>query len=77
VPTRVAQIAGEDSATLVRGQDRFRHFEHEPRPERDLDPAFLALHKQITARNAKILYRGTDVASYNDPKALAERGRSA
>ena len=77
LPTRVAQIAGEDSATLVRGEDRFHHFELEPRPERDLDPAFLALHKRTTERNAKILYRGTDVASYNDPKALAERGPSA
>ena len=74
IPTSVAQIAGEDSATLVRGEDRFRHFEHEPRPTRDLDPAFTALHKRITERNAQILYRGTTVASYNDPRALAERG---
>ena len=74
VPTRLKQIAGEDSATLVRGEDRFRHFELEPRPERDLDPAFVELHRRITERNARILYRGTEVASYNDPRALAERG---
>jgi ectoine hydroxylase-related dioxygenase (phytanoyl-CoA dioxygenase family) len=74
IPTSVAQIAGEDSATLVRGDDRFHHFEHEPRPTRDLDPAFMALHKRIAERNAQILYRGTTVASYNDPRALAERG---
>ncbi|MFI4988068.1 MAG: phytanoyl-CoA dioxygenase family protein [Alphaproteobacteria bacterium] len=77
IPTSVAQIAGEDSACLVRGEDRYRHFELEPRPTRDLDPAFTALHRRITERNAKILYRGTDVASYNDPKALAERGSAA
>jgi hypothetical protein len=34
----------------------------------------LDLHRRITERNAKILYRGTDIASYNEPKALAERG---
>jgi len=74
IPTSVAQIAGEDSATLVRGEDRFHHFEHEPRPTRDLDPEFVALHKRITDRNAKILYRGTEVGSFNERKALAERG---
>jgi hypothetical protein len=74
IPTRVAQLAGEDSATLVRGEDRHHHFMAEPRPGRDLDPEFVALHRTITERNAKILYRGTDVANYNEPKALAQRG---
>ena len=73
IPTSVSQIAGADSATLVRGTDRFRHFEHEPRPPRDLDPALVALHKQITERNAKILYRGTEVKSFNDPRAVGLR----
>jgi non-heme Fe2+,alpha-ketoglutarate-dependent halogenase len=73
VPTSVSQIAGEDSATLVRGTDRFHHFELEPRPARDLDPALVALHKQITARNARILYRGTEVESFNDPRAVGIR----
>jgi non-haem Fe2+, alpha-ketoglutarate-dependent halogenase len=73
IPTSVRQIAGEDSATLVRGKDIYRHFSHEPRPTRDLDPAFLALHREITERNARILYRGTDVKSFNEKKALAER----
>jgi hypothetical protein len=73
IPTSVSQIAGADSATLVRGTDCFRHFEHEPRPSRDLDPALVALHKQITERNAKILYRGTEVKSFNDPRAVGLR----
>jgi non-heme Fe2+,alpha-ketoglutarate-dependent halogenase len=73
IPTSVSQIAGEDSATLVRGVDEHHHFEHEPRPATDMDPAFVALHKQITERNARILYRGTQVKSYNDPKALPDR----
>ncbi|MDQ6620284.1 MAG: phytanoyl-CoA dioxygenase family protein [Pseudomonadota bacterium] len=72
IPTSVAQVAGEDSATLVRGVDTFHHFEHEPRPTRDMDPAFLELHHKITERNAQILYRGTDVKSYDDPKALPD-----
>jgi non-haem Fe2+, alpha-ketoglutarate-dependent halogenase len=73
VPTSVSQIAGEDSATLVRGTDRFGHFELEPRPSRDLDPALVALHKRITERNARILYRGTEVKSFNDPRAVGLR----
>jgi non-haem Fe2+, alpha-ketoglutarate-dependent halogenase len=73
IPTSVAQVAGEDSATLVRGVDTFDHFAHEPRPTRDMDPTFIALHKEIAERNARILYRGTQVKSYNDPKALPDR----
>lgn len=73
VPTSVAQVAGDDSATLVRGVDRFHHFELEPRPATDMDPALVQLHKEVTERNAKILYRGTDVKSYNDPVALPDR----
>jgi hypothetical protein len=74
IPTTVAQIAGEDSATLVRGVDEHRHFAHEPRPSVDMDPAFVALHREIAERNARILYRGTEVNSYNDAKALPDRG---
>jgi hypothetical protein len=70
IPTSVKQVAGEDSATLVRGVDQEHNFEHEPRPTRDMDPEFVALHKAIAERNAKILYRGTQVSSYNDPRAL-------
>jgi non-heme Fe2+,alpha-ketoglutarate-dependent halogenase len=73
VPTSVSQIAGEDSATLVRGTDVHHHFDHEPRPARDLDPELVALHKAITERNAKILYRGTEVKSFNDPRAVGIR----
>ena len=73
IPTMVAQLAGEDSATLVRGEDRHHHFISESQPTRHLDPEFVALHRTITERNAKILYRGTDVTSYNEPKARAER----
>lgn len=73
IPTSVSQIAGEDSATLVRGEDRYGHFELEPRPTRDLDPAFLDLHKKIAERNARILYRGTGIDTYNDPRGVGLR----
>jgi hypothetical protein len=74
IPTHVRQIEGDDSATLVRGVDEYRTFEHEPRPTRDMDPDFVALHKKITERNAQILYRGTKVQSYNDPDAMRSAG---
>src|SRR5262245_13037473 len=64
-PTPVRQVAGaRDSATLVRGADTFGHFEPEPRPDADLDPAMLALHADISDRQAKILYRGTTRTSF-------------
>ena len=37
-----------------------------------MDPAFLELHRKIADRNAHILYRGTQVKSYDDPKALPD-----
>jgi hypothetical protein len=36
-------------------------------------PDMVRLHREITERNAQILYRGTAVKSYNDPAALPER----
>ena len=74
VPTSVRQIAGEDSASLVRGRDTYGHFELEPVPTSDMAPDFVALHKRITERNAQILYRGTAVRNFNEPAALADRG---
>src|SRR5438477_486706 len=69
IPTSVRQLHGEDSATLVRGVDTFHHFEHEPIPEREMQLEMVALHKKITERNAQILYRGTEIKSYDDPAA--------
>jgi hypothetical protein len=61
--TAMAQLAGEDSATLVRSEDRHSHFMSEPQPGRDLDREFVALHRVITECGARILYRGADLAS--------------
>jgi len=66
IPTYVKQTVGDHNyATLVRGTDTYRHFEPEPRPARDLDLEFVALHKQITGQNAQILYRGTGIKDFN------------
>jgi hypothetical protein len=73
IPTSVAQVTGRDSATLVRGTDRFGHFDLEPRPTADMQPEMVQLHKDIAERSAQILYRGTDVKSYNDPRSLRDK----
>jgi ectoine hydroxylase-related dioxygenase (phytanoyl-CoA dioxygenase family) len=64
IPTYVRQLQGNDSATLVRGVDEFRTFEHEPRPTRDLQPELVAVHDAVTRRNAQILYQGTGVEKF-------------
>lgn len=65
IPTHVRQIAGaRDSATLVRGVDRFRHFDAEPVPDYDVSPAAVAAHAAIAHQQAQILYRGTDKAAF-------------
>ena len=61
VPTYVRQVKVNDSAILVRGEDRYGHFEHEPRPAADLDAAALAAHTTAMQRALGALYSGTDV----------------
>ena len=69
IPTTVRQLHGDDSASLVRGFDNDPTFEHEPRPTRDMEPELVSLHKQMTERSAKILYRGTPIKSYAESSA--------
>jgi len=69
IPTSVRQLHGDDAATLVRGVDRYNSFEHEPVPIADQQPEMVRLHKELTERSAKILYRGTPIKSYGDPAA--------
>lgn len=64
IPTSVRQLGGEDSATLVRGKDNFRSFQHEARPSSDLEPHFVALHRVITDRAAKLLLTGSKVKDF-------------
>ena len=76
IPTHVKQIEGDDSATLVRGEDTFKTFAHEPRPSQEMEPDFVKLHQEITEKSAKILYKGTKVESY-DASLADPRVRSA
>jgi non-haem Fe2+, alpha-ketoglutarate-dependent halogenase len=60
IPTYVRQVAGShDTATLVRGVDRYGHFEPERRPDADCTPEALAYHAAVTGAHAEILMRGT------------------
>jgi len=60
IPTYVRQTKVRDSATLVRGTDKYGNFDLEPRPKRDLDEAALAAHKDAMDRQVAALYQGTD-----------------
>ena len=52
-------LADWDSATLVRGEDTFGHFAHEPTPACDFDPAAVAFHKRTELNHRRIVYQGT------------------
>lgn len=61
MPTRSKQIVGEwDSAALVRGEDRFHHFEATPVPSRDMDPEAVAFHEKASNAVRDILFRGAE-----------------
>ena len=47
-----------DSASLVRGKDRFNHFEHAPRPQVDLDKSAVNYHKKASNTFREILFKG-------------------
>ena len=55
VPPHIRSLSVRDSAMLVRGKDRFDHFEHEQAPKSDLDPAARAVHTEIVKRLAKVI----------------------
>ena len=68
VPTRVRHIGAKRmSAMLVRGEDRFGHFDLEPDPASDLDDAARASHAAVYQR-----YR----ENYNEQRAWHEEGRA-
>jgi ectoine hydroxylase-related dioxygenase (phytanoyl-CoA dioxygenase family) len=64
IPTYVKQTKVRDSGMLVRGVDRFHHFDEEPRPKADLDAAALAAHADAVGRQVKALYQGTDKQAF-------------
>lgn len=59
VSANVYQTSGvRESATLVRGVDRHRYFDHESPPESDMHPDAVARHAAIIERQLKVLYAG-------------------
>jgi hypothetical protein len=73
IPTYISQTSGvRDSATLARGDDRFGHFDLEPRPRTEFDPECVAYHKAMLERATRILYSGADkVKSFDGPQPAA------
>jgi len=61
IPTYVRQVAGaHDTATPVRGVDRYGNFQPEQRPDADCSAAALACHAAVTDAHARILMRDTE-----------------
>ena len=57
IPTETKQVVGAwDSAALVRGEDRYGHFERTPTPATDFDPAAVAFHSRATDAVREILF---------------------
>src|SRR6185369_6633036 len=64
LPTHVRQVVGtRDSATLVRGVDRFGNFEPEYAPERDLSDAAVAFHAHVMGDQQKVLMRNAQAGA--------------
>ena len=58
LPTHVRQVVGiRDSATLVRGVDRFGNFEPEYAPDHDLSDAALAFHARVMGDQQNVLMK--------------------
>ncbi len=53
-----------DSATLIRGEDKFGNFIHEPKPTIDFDPVTVEFHKKTNKNYMKILYSGTGLTEH-------------
>ena len=59
IPPTARQVIGDwDSASLVRGADRYGHFELEPEPTGDFDPDAVAMHQKADAIQRSVYYQG-------------------
>ena len=65
IPTHLHQLYSlNDTATLVRGEDRFNNFVSEPVPSSNMDPNVLDFHAKANAEAGKVLYRGSPKEPY-------------
>ncbi len=53
-----------DSATLIRGEDRYGNFIHEPKPNFDFDPVTVEFHGKSNENYRKIVYSGTGLREH-------------
>ena len=61
IPPHTRQAySDQDSAALVRGNDRFGNFKSEPEPRCDFDPVAVEFHGESEEVRRQILYHGTD-----------------
>ena len=58
MPAHVRQTMSPDAAILVRGRDRFQHFEPGRAPLENMEPEALAFYERITNRQLEILHHG-------------------
>ena len=58
MPAHVRQTTGADCATLVRGIDRYGHFEPGRSPADDMESDALDFYHRVTDRQMEILHRG-------------------
>jgi non-heme Fe2+,alpha-ketoglutarate-dependent halogenase len=72
-PQTRQQLAEWDSAALVRGEDRYGHFLHEPSPTRDFDPTCVAFHEKTVANLLSFLYK--DAADQRKTEYQEEQAR--
>ena len=54
------QLADWDSAALVRGEDRYGNFEHEPEPVQDMDPVAVAFHRKAEEMQRQVYFKDTE-----------------
>ncbi len=68
IPPMTRQVRHDwDSATLVRGEDAFGHFELEPEPCRDFDPPAVEMHRRADEAQRKVYYEGATTGQENTP----------
>jgi len=66
VPTTAYQDSPRESATLVRGEDAFGHFDTDPRPQKEMGQDELAAWHRAVEIQASVLFRGAQ----RPPRAL-------
>ena len=61
IPPETKQLLADwDSAALVRGEDGYGHFEHEPEPTCDMDPVAVAFHRKAEEMQRQVYFKDTE-----------------